>query len=156
MTAQARLVRGSVKIILCESCKMDFPIFDFEAESDNESIGLCSAGICGGNKLLLIDLNLEEWKAFEAGNLRELPSRLSLLADQAYRLAHVLRIEQPFLPPAGISFMEFRQQYRAPTVIYSCPCCGKGEAVMRSEITPAEYASTGGRIIAMEPLALVS
>jgi hypothetical protein len=156
MTIQAKPVRGSVKILRCGKCEMDFPIFDFEVESDADAIGLYSAGECGGDKLLLIDLDLEEWKSAQAGGMRELPPRLLRLAGQGYRLWHVLRVEKPPLPSAGFSFGEFRQQYKAPTVVYACPCCDDGEATMRSEMTPNDYMRAGGQIIAVEPLVLMS
>lgn len=155
MTMQPKPVRGSVRILLCDTCGTEFPIFDFEVESDTDAVGLYSAGTCDGGKLLLIDLSLEEWKAAQSGSLSELPSRLSSEVGQDYRLTHVLRVVQPVLPSAGGSFAEFRQQYKAPTVVYSCPCCGRGEAMTRSEVTPADYVRAGGQIAAVEPLTLV-
>lgn len=155
MTTQ-KLVQGSVRILLCSKCGVDFPIFDFEAESDTDVVGLYSAGTCGGEKLLLVDLSLEEWHAVQDGRLRELPSRLSRFAGQGYRMAHVLRIEQPIVPSAGGSFSDFRQLYKAPAVVYSCPCCNGGEALTRSEVTPAEYVESGGQIVAIEPLTLAA
>ena len=156
MIMQAKPVRGSVRMLLCEKCGVDFPIFDYEVESDTDVVGLYSAGTCGGDNLLLIDLSLEEWKAAKAGNLHEIPSRFSQVIGQDYRLTHILRVEQPAVPAAGSSFTEFRQQYQAPTVIYSCACCGKGEAVTRSEISASDYVNSGRKIIAMEPLVLIS
>lgn len=156
MTMQAKPVRGSVRMLRCEKCGADFPIFDYEVESDTDAIGLYSAGTCDGDNLLLIDLGLEEWKAAQAGNLRELPSRFSQMIGQDYRLTHILRVEQPEMPAAGTNFAEFRQQYQAPTVIYSCACCGKGEAVTRSEISASDYVNSGRKLIATEPLVIVS
>lgn len=154
MKMEVKPVRVSVKILRCDKCEMDFPIFEFEVESDADAIGLYSAGKCGDNKILLIDLSLDEWKLVQAGSMRELPPRLLPLAGQDYRLTHVLRVEKPPLPSAGISFGEFRQHYKAPTVVYSCPCCAEGEALMRSEMTPNDYVRAGGQIMAVEPLVI--
>lgn len=156
MKMRAKPVRGSVKILLCRKCGADFPIFDYEVESDAEAVGLYSAGTCGGDNLLLVDLTLEEWKQAKDGNLQELPSRFFSVAGHDYRLTHVLRVEQSAVPPAGVSFAEFRQEYKTPTVVYSCPCCDKGEAVSRVEITSRDYLNSEKKIIAIEPLLLVS
>ncbi len=155
MTMQPKPVCGSVRILLCDTCGTEFPIFDFEVESDTDAVGLYSAGTCDGERLLLVDLSLKEWKAAQDGSLSELPSRFYSVVDQGYRLTHVLRVVQPVLPSADSSFAEFRQQYKAPTVVYSCPCCERGEAVTRSEVTPADYVRAGGQIEALEPLTLV-
>jgi hypothetical protein len=155
MTIQSKPVRGSVKILACNQCGIDFSIFDFEVESDADVAGLYSAGTCGGKKLALIDLNFEEWKAVQSGDLRELPLRFLPLLENDYRLNNILRVDQPILPQAGGSFAEFRKSYKAPSVVYSCPCCGAGEAVERSEMTPADYTKSGGQIMAIEPLALI-
>lgn len=156
MTKQAKQVRGTVKLLFCEKCGAEFPVFDYELESDTDAVGLYSAGTCGGGSLILIDLDFEEWKAAQAGKLKQLPARFAHLADRGFRMTHIVRVEQPDLPAAGGSFAEFRQAYQSPVVIYSCPCCGGGEAVAQSEVSVAEYVNAGREIHAIEPLRLNS
>lgn len=151
----AKTVRGSVRILSCNACAAEFPMFDFEVESDADAIGLCSAGKCSGGSLILIELDFDEWQAVQSGELREVPSRFSqVIGDGDYRLAHILRVEQSSSPPADVSFSEFRQKYKAPTVVYSCPCCSSGEAISRSEMAAGEYIDSGGQILAASPLVL--
>lgn len=154
MTRQMKHVRGSVRLLFCDKCGADFPIFDYEVESDTETIGLYSAGTCDGENLLLIDLSLEEWRAAQDGSLKELPSRYAQAIEGDYRLTHILRVEQATIPPAGNSFADFKRHYRAPKVVYLCPCCGEGESVTKSEILASDYMKAGGKIIATDPLVL--
>jgi hypothetical protein len=150
-----RLVRGSVSILSCNVCDTKFPIFDYEVESDSEEIGLYSAALCDGRSLVLIELNLDEWLAAQSGELTDLPLRIKeAVGGEDYRLASILRVETPPLPPAGISFVEFRKLYKAPTVVYSCPCCVTGEAVTSAELTCEDYRNAGGRVTALNPLEL--
>jgi hypothetical protein len=156
MNAQTKPVTGSVRVLACSACNAEFPVFDYEVESDADAIGLYSAGICNGG-LVLLELSFEEWRAAQSGHLQEIPSRLLKgTAKESYQFAHILRVETPPLPAAGGSFADFRQEYKAPTVVYSCPCCNVGEATTRREITPEEYVKNGGEITALPPLTLVT
>jgi hypothetical protein len=155
MNIQTKPVKGSVHVLNCVACDANFPVFGYEVESDADAFGLQSAGICNGD-LVLLELSFEEWQATQSGQLREIPSRLSGdFTKQGYRFAHILRIETPPLPASGTSFADFRQAYSAPTVVYSCPCCEKGEAIAQFEVTSADYIKSGGKINVLPPLILV-
>jgi hypothetical protein len=156
MSAASKPVKGSVRLLVCKVCDNRFPTFDYEVESDADAIGLYSAGLCGGTDLILMELDFEEWKAAQSGELHHIPPRLGAEIANGYLVTHVLRVEGPPLPPAGTSFSEFRKQYKAPTVIYSCPCCESGEANTLAEITTEEFIRSGGKLRALPPLNLVS
>lgn len=155
MNAQTKPVAGSVRILVCNKCDAEFPVFDFEVESDADAIGLYSAGMCNGG-LVLLELSFEEWRAAQSGDLKEIPPRLyNGIPIGCYQFAHILRVESPDLPVAGASFADFRREYRAPTIVYACPCCNDGEATSQREMTPEEFERSGGEITTLLPLTLV-
>jgi len=150
MSHATRSVSGTVKVLACKSCDSKFPIFEYDVESDAAVIGLASAGVCGAGLVVLFELGLEDWRLAQAGQL-ELPAEF-VPDGEELRMTSILRIEAPPLPPASTSFSVFRERYRAPYVIYRCPCCEGGEAVSVDEITALEFVSKGGRIISVSPI----
>lgn len=153
-----RKVSGSVRILRCESCEAKFPVFEHEIESDAQAIGLYSAALCNGKDLLLLELDPIEWNDARTGKLVRLPERLLIDASlrKDYRLTHILRVDFPVPQSDGLSFDEFRKKYRAPTVVYACPCCENGEARSISEVTAREFIESGGSIVALEEITLAS
>jgi hypothetical protein len=145
-----KLVRGSVKIVQCRECNSNMALFVFESETDVDSVGMCSATKCDGLSIIVAETTLDEWKDIESGKLSKLPSRLiDNPAMNAFHILHIKRIEQSPQPPAGVPFSEFRRSYKPPAVIYSCPCCGDGDAVETQEVTLSEFEGMGGHIVAL-------
>ena len=147
MMGQGRVIRGSVAIVICRTCRASFPFFEFEVESDTGAVGLCSAAQCNGSDIVIAETTLDEWKAMQSGGMSTLPSRINGFHD--FHVLHVKRVENSQNPPAGASFSEFRRLYTPPVVVYACPCCAGGEAVKDREMTVPEFESMGGRIVAL-------
>ncbi len=150
MIGQSKVVRGSVAIVACRTCQSNLPIFEFEAESDVGSVGLCSAAKCNGLDIVIAETTMEEWKELQSGRLSTLPLRLGFFPD--FYVLHIRRIEKGLDPPAKISFSEFRRLYKPPIVFYACPCCVDGEAAKTREMTISEFEGMGGRITALSGL----
>lgn len=154
MNSSLRKISGSVKLIHCTDCNATIPMFAFEGESDTDTIGLCSAGCCNAYKLALFEVTIDEWNVLRAQRTNDLPSRINQeLNGLDYRMSHILRVDRFDEPPAGTSFAEFRRQYKAPQVIYLCPCCG-GEGVVNEEITVEQFKKLGGSICTLGNLIL--
>src|SRR5277367_3208604 len=127
MTNERIVVRGTVKMIICQSCNSKMPLFAFETETDVGAVGLCSATRCNGLELIIAETTLDEWKQMKSGELQHLPARLSDALDiRGLHVLHIVRVEEQPESAAGMPFSEFRKIYRRPRVIYSCPCCEKG------------------------------
>jgi hypothetical protein len=157
MINKSRAIHGSVRIVTCRACQSNVPLFELEAESDTDTVGLCSAARCNSLDLVLSETTLEEWKAAQS---REVPSLLSRLSDlSGVKDLHILRIkrvEQNPKPPAGVPFSEFKKLYKPPVVIYACPCCVDGEATETREVPISEFEEMGGRIVALGNLVVES
>lgn len=154
MNSNLRKIAGSVKLISCTACHATIPMFAFEGETDTDTIGLCSAGCCNAYKLALFEVNIKEWKALRSKHPNAPPQRINQeINEPDYRMVHILRVEKFDAPPAGTSFAEFRRQYHAPQVIYSCPCCG-GEGVVNREMTVEQFKKIGGSILTLGDLIL--
>lgn len=154
MNSTLKNVSGSVKLIFCVVCNATFPMFAFEGETDTDTIGLCSAGYCNANKLVLFEVNIDEWRELRAKRTNDLPSRINQeLNDHGYQMIHISRVDRFDEPPSGTSFAQFRRQYKAPQVIYSCPCCG-GDGVVNKEITVDQFKKLGGSILTLGNLIL--
>jgi hypothetical protein len=153
--SKPNFVRGSVSMIACGTCQARIPRFDFETETDVGDVGLCSAARCNHLDLVIAETTLAEWNALNDGTLRTLPKRLAgdVVGDD-YHVLQVKRIDQAQRPAAGGSFAEFRKQYVPPRVVYECPCCEVGEAVVVEEFTVPEFEAIGGRIIPLGSVAL--
>ena len=88
-----------------------------------------------------------------AGDVSDLQHRIGAeLGRHDLKMATVLRIESGNDMPAGTSFAEFRKAYRPPVLVYSCPCCGEGEATETEEFTVDGFAEIGGRILSVGEL----
>jgi hypothetical protein len=157
MTGQGKVVRGTAKIVTCRNCQASLPLFEFDSETDTDSVGLCSAARCNGLDIVIAETTLEEWKAIQSGTLTTLPARVSGSSEMKdFHVLHIKRVEQGSNPPAGIPFSEFRKLYKPPVVIYACPCCRGGEAIETQELTVSEFEKRGGRIIALGGLVVES
>ena len=154
MTTNKRVVRGSVKVLYCENCGTTFPIFAYEVDSDGAEIGLYSAGSCDNGDLLLIDLTLDEWKSVQNGQMNRLPPRILDEFGSQFRMAHIVRVEESNVSAKGLSFSEFKDKYRPPTVFYSCPCCEGGEAIVQEEVEAESYIKQGNNISTSPSLSL--
>ena len=150
MIGQGRIVRGSVAIVMCRTCRASFPLFEFEVESDTGAVGLCSAAKCNGLNIVIAETTVDEWKEMQAGALSALPSRIDGFSD--FHVLHIKSIEKSSNPPAGISFSEFRRLYSSPIVVYTCPCCTDGEAIKAREMTISEFEAMGGRLVVLGSL----
>lgn len=157
MMSENRTVGGSVKILACRNCKSILPLFEFETEADTDSMGLFSAAQCNGLVIVIAEATLEEWSTIQSGELSILPPRLACPAElKGFHILSIKRIERGYAPPSGISFLEFKKLYRAPVVVYACPCCAVGDALETQELTVNEFESRGGRIIALGSLVVSS
>jgi hypothetical protein len=155
MTTTINLVRGSVKLVTCQACGSDIPLFEFDMETDTDGIGLCSAARCNQMNIVIAETTLEEWKAMKAGELRHLPLRLAKEFQVSdFHVLHIKRIDQQTPAPTGTSFAEFKKNYRRPIVVYDCPCCEAGEGTETEELTVAEFEKSGGRIFPLGNLVL--
>ena len=140
MRNEANFVHGSVKIITCQSCSSRMALFAFDAETNMDSIGLCSATRCNELCVVIAETTLSEWKMMESGKLVNLPSRItdsSGMKDS--HVLHIKRIERAPEPAAGVPFSEFKRLYGSPVAIYSCPCCDAGEAIETQDYSLSEF-----------------
>ena len=150
MTSLNKVIRGAVKMISCQNCRSNIPLFEFDSETDNDTVGLCSAALCNGLEIVIAEVTLYEWKKMYSGELLHLPTRIS--GDSYLKSLHVLhikRIEQSPDPTPGTSFPEYRKIYRPPVVIYSCPCCDGSDAIETQEFSVSKFEEIGGRIITL-------
>lgn len=150
MKSGSNVVRGAVKMLVCQSCDSKIPLFAFDSETDVDAVGLCSATQCNDLRVAIAEVTLDEWMQMASGALTHLPSRLihdSEIKD--FRVLHIKRIERGPAPPAGLSFSEFRKLYKPPVVIYACPWCDAGDAVESQEFPVSEFEAMGGEIIAV-------
>lgn len=153
MRSKCNVVRGFIKIITCQTCKSNAPLFAFDSETDNDTVGLCSAALCNSLDVVIAETTLDEWTKMESGELLHLPSRLSSISGlKNLHVLHVKRIEQSPGPAAGMSFSEFRKLYKPPVVIYSCPCCDGGDAIESQEFSVSKFEEIGGRVVALGDL----
>ena len=147
---KSKVVHGSVKIVTCRNCLATLPLFEFEAETDTDSVGFCSAARCNVLDIVIAETTLEEWRAIQSGGLSTLPPRLSGSSEMKdFCILHIKCIERGSEPAAGIPFSEFKKLYKHPVVIYACPCCTDGEAIETQEVTVPKFEEMGGRIIAL-------
>ena len=75
--------------------------FDFDAENETVAIGLYSARMCGGKKLLVTDLPLKEWKAIHSTSQYATRPKCTIsnaTDDKQIRLG----------PPLNVRFRPFR------------------------------------------------
>jgi hypothetical protein len=94
-------------------------------------------------------------RPISSGELRHLPPRIAEpLGLNDFHVLHVKRIESGPKIGAGLSFLEFRKRYKRPTVIYSCPCCGDGDAVESQELLLSQFEKIGGEVVPLGNLAL--
>lgn len=155
MQGKGRFVRGSVKIVTCRACHSSMPVFDFESETDTDTVGLCSAARCDSADLVLAETTLDEWRGIQSGDISGLLSRLRDLSGMKdLCVLGIRRIEQSDHPPAGIPFSEFRKLYKPPVLIYACLCCLDGDALETQEMLISEFEKMGGRIVALGNLVL--
>lgn len=155
MISKSNFVRGSVKLITCQTCGSKIPLFEFETETDVDGVGLCSAARCNQMDLVIAEMTLDEWKSITTGELRQLPLRLATeVGANDHHVLHIKRIDQEALPAAGSSFSEFRKGYRPPSIIYECPCCDEGDGIETDELTISEFENLGGHIFSLGNLVL--
>jgi len=92
MKTLTKFTRGSIRLLSCNVCRAEFPIFEYEIESDADAIGLCSAARCDGGGLILLYLEMKEWQAVQVGKIMKPPHRfLHMIGDGDYRFTHILR-----------------------------------------------------------------
>ena len=157
MINKSRAIHGSVKIVTCRACQSSVPLFELEAESDTDTVGLCSAARCNSLDLVLSETALEEWQAAQSGEVPSLLSRLSDLSGvKDLHILRIKRVEQSPDLPAGVPFSQFKKLYKPPVVIYACPCCLDGEASETREVLLSEFEEMGGRIVALGNLVVES
>jgi hypothetical protein len=148
-----RKVFGTIKMLECTSCEVTLPVAAFEGEADTDTIGLCSAGKCNGLEVAIAEATPTEWSSLAAGSVSHLQDRIGAeLGRDDLRVATVLRVEQGNEIPAGTSFAAFREAYRPPLLVYSCPCCGEGEAKEIEEFTVDAFIALGGGILSVGAL----
>jgi hypothetical protein len=150
-------VFGTIKILKCASCEAIFPLAAYEGEADTDTIGLCSAGKCNSLEVAIAEATSVEWNQLASGDVKDLQRRIGTeLGRDDLKIATLLRIEPGKNAPAGTSFAEFRKAYRPPVLVYSCPCCGEGEATETKEFTVDRFAEIGGRILPVGELEIAT
>jgi hypothetical protein len=153
MSREKNVVTGSIKMITCRSCNSEIPLFAFDSETDVDSVGLCSAAQCNDLRVVVAETTLDEWKMMESGEVVNLQSRI--VGASGVEDLHILlmrRIERGPEPAVGVPFSEFRKAYKPPVVIYSCPCCNSGDAVVTQEYSVPEFEELGGRVVTVGSL----
>jgi len=152
-----RQVLGTIKILECSLCKATLPIAAFEGEADTDTIGLFSASQCDGFEVAVADATPAEWSDLAIGNVRDLLARIGAeVGSDNLKIPTVLRVESGDETVAGTSFAEFRNAYRPPTIVYSCPCCHEGEAIEVEEFTVEGFKQIGGSILPVDGLSFES
>jgi hypothetical protein len=155
MTQDQRLVTGTIKILTCNTCSAKVPLVTFDGEADVDTIGLCSAGSCERLDVAIVEAALTEWNDLADSKPEGLQVRISQeLGRNDLHVVSVKRVESGSEAPSGTSFAEFRKAYRAPILVYSCPCCGTGEATETEELTVDAFAAAGGEILGIGGLSL--
>jgi hypothetical protein len=156
MNTSKRLIKGSINIIICASCKIKFPIFSFEDEADTDSIGLYSAGSCISPDVAVVEATNTEWNEIVEKKSKELPSRIiKILGRDDFRIAQIIRVEKTVSIPQGTSFSDYRKLYQRPVVVYSCPCCIIGESTLGEELTLQQFYAIGGKTLMTGNLELI-
>jgi hypothetical protein len=155
MTQDKRQVAGTIKILTCNTCCTKLPFVTFEGEADVDTIGLCSAGSCERLDVAIIEAAPNEWSDLAVSKPEKLQDRIRQeLGRDDLHVISVKRVESGSEAPSGTSFSEFRKAYRAPILVYSCPCCGTGEAMETEELTVDGFAAIGGEILEIGGLRL--
>lgn len=153
----SRIVHGEVQVLKCSSCGASIPNFEFAGDSDIETDGLVSAGICDGLTVVASEATSSEWQELGSGNSRGVLDRLKRQSKLAnLQIPLMVRVEGGFTPPAGISFADFRNQYRPPIVVYACTCCAGGEATEFARHSVPDFIALGGDVVVIGDLVLQS
>lgn len=150
-----RRVQGTVRRVRCDGCAASFPTFVFSGDTDMATYGLVAMTAIHSGALALAALNPEEYSAGFAGGQRLAAERVSHQLSQSMVAVDVVRYEHRSTGAAGDSFQQFRQGYRAPEPIYSCPACG-GDARVEEELTPEAFLASGGKLILTHDLTLAT
>jgi hypothetical protein len=153
MTAGDNVVPGCIKRVACQRCGATVPFFEFDLENDVELMGLLSAGKCNELKVVVAEISLDERNAVEAGEIAGLPPRLNSPERDGFRIVRVKNTRQD-LPSSDLPFSEYRKLYSPPVVVYSCPCCGLGDALVETEMSLSEFELHGGEVLILGDLAL--
>lgn len=142
-----RKVTGTVLKLRCSACGKAFLHFRFSGDNDAGTIGLHSLSSCIQDGLVIAEMAPSEWNRFELNGAHEFESRIrNLLHRDDLRLIRLVRIESPPVSAAGMSFQKFRETYKVPEEIFSCPCCETGESTIVEELTIDRFRNLGGKI----------
>ena len=146
-----RKVEGAVSILDCSTCGEETPYLTFNGDTDMVTMGLASLSSITANEVVILEAEPTEWGE-QAGKLIE--GRISkLLNRDDLCFVRLLRAEE-VANPEGLNFQDFREGYREPRLIFSCPKCGVGETVLSRCLTLPEYQQEGGQVTVLGDLKL--
>jgi hypothetical protein len=143
----SRKVDGIVHRMQCRSCKSRYVSFVFSGETDIDTAGLGSAASCNREEVVIAAMLPEEWNRYDTYGRERFEARVAEETKRPdLRVAKLLRVEPRGPSAKGISFQEYAKVAKPPRLVYSCPCCGDGEATATEELEPDDFIARGGRI----------
>ena len=74
----------------------------------------------------------------------------SALGRKDFRVVNLLRSVDNNETLKGLSFQEFRKNYRPRTLYYKDIVAGEGEAVCEERVSDEDFISAGGKILTLE------
>lgn len=154
MTHADREVTGTILRLRCEACGSVFPHFLFFGDSDSSTAGLCSASRCRKDEVVIAEVDSSEWGALASAESSSIEARLMKEFSVAdLKVVRLLKVQHG-ASAAGLSFGDFRKEYKPPIQVYSCVCCGNGEARSIEAVAVRKFEDSGGRILLSGRLAL--
>lgn len=142
-----RKVEGELVRLRCKACGGTASQLVLSGDTDMATDGLGTATSCSADRVAVGEMTKEEWADGEAG-LAGFEARLqAALGAPDLRVVRLLRVKKQTSATSGESFAAFRSRYRSPTLIYSCPCCGVGEAEAVANMSVAQFRIRGGEIL---------
>jgi hypothetical protein len=111
---------GEITIVQCKKCKESFPVFTFVADTDMVTIG-CTSLSAKGDKIAL---------TMQQPN--ETDSSIEARVGSGYKMVQVRYVgNSP--SQKGMSFQDFRKNYKPATPIYSCINCYSDTEALKTE-----------------------